>query len=98
VPGVRTWGCEGVLWDPRGPPFISSPVPCVLFERSCSPKLKVIRSHFTASCACVTSQRSRHVIPIAVSPAPPSETSHGPCWTTAVLHEKSVRLAQKMLS
>eukprot|EP00966_Prymnesium_polylepis_P178160 4125704-Prymnesium_polylepis.1 len=51
---------------------------------SCKPKLKVIRSHLTGSCAWVTSQRSRHATPVAASPAPPSQTSKGPCCTLAL--------------
>ena len=50
---------------------------------SWSPKLNVITSHFTGTMACVNSQRSRHATPVAASPAPPSDTSQGPCWTCA---------------
>ena len=44
-----------------------------------------ITSHFTGSCAWVTSQLSRQDTPLPVVPAPPSETSQGPCCTVHTL-------------
>jgi hypothetical protein len=50
----------------------------------CKPKLNAMTSHRTGRMSCVINQRSKQATPIAVSFAPPSETSHGPCCTCAV--------------